>query len=123
MPRISTLVKVDVDNTSCIEIPVEVRYRVDGCGWTAGCVAVQCVCHQYSGLYEFEAKVCMTEGGISNLYIVDANTKTEVVVYDRGWYHKPQRIQDHAALNALLKIFGHCQSGKYLINNTIIKRS
>lgn len=117
MPRISTMVMVDVDNTSGIEFPVEVRYHeADDC-WVEGYIVVRSVCHQYSSCYKFEAKVYDTpskyginEGCISKLYVKDINSDTaiEVIGYDRGWYLKPQCLQDHAALKALLTIFKHC---------------
>lgn len=118
MPRISTRVMVDVDKTSCVEFPVEVRYNTaDDRGWIEGYITVHSVCHQYSSCYEFVAKVYdasseygINEGRISKLCVKDVNsgTATEVIGYDRGWYLKPQCMQDHAALCALLKIFGHC---------------
>ena len=117
MCRVSTSVMVDVDNISGIEFPVEVRYKeADDHGWVTGYIIVQSVCHQYSSCYEFEAKVYdapsrygIDGGGISKLYVKDINsdTPTEVMGYDRGWYLKPQCLQDHAALKALLMVFGH----------------
>ena len=115
MPRISTRVMVDVDKTSGIEFPVEVHYNAaDDRGWIVGRIVVQSVCHQYSSCYEFEAKVYdvpskygIEGGSISKLCVKDVNsdTATEVIGYDRGWYLKPQCLQDHAALKAILMIF------------------
>jgi len=108
-------VTVDVSGT---QFPVKVYYNtVDDRGWTAGRIeTLSGVDHYESYIYEFEAKVYdlpskygINEGGISKLYVKDINsdTATEVIGYDRGWYLKPQCLQDHAALKALLRVFGH----------------
>lgn len=109
MPRISTKVIVDVDNTSEVEFTVEVFYNtVDDYGWIEGRIEIQYGTYSY----EFEAKVYDTpshngidDGCISKLYVKDIMTDTEVIGYDRGWYLEPSCPHEYAALNALLEIF------------------
>lgn len=109
MPRISTKVIVDADNTSEVEFTVEVFYNtVDDYGWTEGRIEIQYGTYSY----EFEAKVYrvpshngIDDGRISKLYVKDIMTDTEVIGYDRGWYLKPSCPHEYAALNALLEIF------------------
>ena len=118
MPRISTIVMVNVDKTSCVEFPVEVRYNTaDDRGWIEGRIEIQYGTYSY----EFEAKVYDTpshngidDGCISKLYIKDIMTDTEVIGYDRGWYLEPHCPQEYAALNALLTIFDTPQEWEVL---------
>ena len=118
MPRISTRVIVDVDNTSEAEFTVEVFYNtVDNYGWIEGRIEIQNGTYSY----EFEAKVYdipshngIDDGCISKLYVKDIMTDTEVIGYDRGWYLEPHCPQEYAALNALLTIFDTPQEWEVL---------
>ena len=89
MPRISTRVMVDVDKTSSIEFPVEVRYHeADDC-WVEGYIVVRSEDHEYLNGYSFSAKVYagpstsgINKGRICKLYVRDVSTNTEVIGYD-----------------------------------------
>ena len=113
MPKIKTIVIMDVDNLADVHVPVEVDYHtVDEYGWIEGTIEVQNVCQYGSRSYRFNAKVYglpsnngIDGGCISKLYVKDVNTNTEVIGYDRGWYLEPTCPQEYAALNALLEIF------------------
>jgi len=113
MPRISTMIMVDVDKTSRIEFPVEVCYNtIDEYGWTNGYIETQ---RNYVFHYEFSAKVDGTpshnginDGRISKLCVKDPTTGKEVIGYDREWYRPPLFPEEDAILEALLTIFKHC---------------